>query len=105
MAAAGLYVIKGRYVHLPIDVLLGGRRHHSDEVGGVPMHELEERDVPLGMTVVHGLIAGLGAYASVITFVLAPRRGLSPTRRSPASSSGSALWPCRWSSARSSGPS
>jgi threonine/homoserine/homoserine lactone efflux protein len=77
MAAAGLYVIKGRYVHLPIDVLLGGRRHHSDEVGGVPMHELEERDVPLGMTVVHGLIAGFGfgAYASVITFVLAPQTG------------------------------
>ena len=39
------------------------------------MHELEERDVPLGMTVVHGLIAGLGAYASVITFVLAPQTG------------------------------
>ncbi|WP_052886245.1 hypothetical protein [Thermoproteus uzoniensis] len=77
MAAAGFYVLKGRYIHLPIDVLLGGRRHHSGEVGGVPMHELEERDVPLGMTVVHGLIAGFGfgAYASVITFVLAPQTG------------------------------
>ncbi len=77
MAAAGSYVLKGRYIHLPIDVLLGGRKHHSNRVGGVPMHELEERDVPLGMTVVHGLIAGFGfgAYASILTFVLAPQVG------------------------------
>ncbi|MEL9991224.1 MAG: hypothetical protein QXP98_08470 [Thermoproteus sp.] len=77
MAAAGSYVLKGRYIHIPIDVALGGHRHHSDHVGGVPMHELEERDVPLGMTVVHGLIAGFGfgAYASVLTFVLAPQVG------------------------------
>lgn len=77
MAVAGSYVLKGRYIHLPIDVVLGGRRHHSDRVGGVPMHELEERDVPLGMTVVHGLIAGFGfgTYASILTFALAPQVG------------------------------
>lgn len=77
MAAAGSYVLRGRYIHLPIDVALGGRRHHSGHASGVPMHELEERDVPLGMTVVHGLIAGFGfgAYASVIIFVLAPQVG------------------------------
>lgn len=77
MAAAGSYVLRGRYIHIPIDVLLGGHKHHSNKVGGVPMHELEERDVPLGMTVVHGLIAGFGfgAYASILTFVLAPQVG------------------------------
>lgn len=74
MAIAGSYVLKGRYIHLPIDVLLGGREHHSSNASRIPLHEVHEKDIPLKMTVVHGLIAGFGfgAYATVITFVLAP---------------------------------
>ncbi|WP_390529525.1 hypothetical protein [Sulfurisphaera ohwakuensis] len=67
MAIAGSYILKGKYLHLPIDKLL-----HKD------IHQEEEsmlRDVPLKMTIVHGLIAGFGfgAYASIITFILAPQ--------------------------------
>ena len=74
MAIAGSYVLKGRYIHLPIDVLLGGRAHHSNNASRIPLHEVHEKDIPLKMTIVHGLIAGFGfgAYATVITFVLAP---------------------------------
>jgi hypothetical protein len=74
MAIAGSYVLKGRYIHLPIDVLLGGKEHHSSNASRIPLHEVHEKDIPLKMTVVHGLIAGFGfgAYATVITFVLAP---------------------------------
>jgi len=77
MAVAGAYVLKGRYLHLPVDVLLRGKEHHTSEVGSTKFHETELHDVPLGMTVVHGLIAGFGfgAYASIITFVLAPQVG------------------------------
>ncbi|TRM92642.1 hypothetical protein DJ526_05445 [Sulfolobus sp. A20-N-G8] len=67
MAIAGSYILKGKYLHVPIDALMRSRQH-SSEIGGV-------KDVPLKMTVVHGLIAGFGfgAYASIITFVLAPQ--------------------------------
>ena len=63
MAIAGSYILKGKYLHLPIDALM---KHGNHEV---------PKDVPLKMTVVHGLIAGFGfgAYASIITFVLAPQ--------------------------------
>lgn len=75
MAIAGSYILKGRYLHIPIDVLLGGKRHHTHESSRLPLHELSERDVPLKMTIVHGLIAGFGfgAYASIVTFILAPQ--------------------------------
>lgn len=75
MALAGSYVLKGRYLHLPIDVLLGGHQHHSPNAERVPLHEAKVREVPIKMTVVHGLIAGFGfgAYASVVTFALAPQ--------------------------------
>lgn len=66
MAIAGSYILKGKYLHLPIDRLLHKEIHN----------ELEKpRDVPLKMTIVHGLIAGFGfgAYATIITFVLAPQ--------------------------------
>ncbi len=69
MAIAGSYILKGRYIHLPIDKLLGSEHHD-------PMAERNElKDPPIKMTIVHGLIAGFGfgAYASIITFVLAPR--------------------------------
>ena len=67
MAIAGSYILKGKYMHLPIDKLLHKQIHEEEE------NQL--RDVPLKMTIVHGLIAGFGfgAYASIITFVLAPQ--------------------------------
>ena len=63
MAIAGSYILHGRYIHLPIDRLLG--RNENEDI----------RDVPLKMTIVHGLIAGFGfgAYATIITFILAPQ--------------------------------
>ncbi len=75
MAIAGSYILKGRYLHIPIDVALGSRLHHTDEAKRVPLHEAHEKEVPLKMTIVHGLIAGFGfgAYATVITFILAPQ--------------------------------
>jgi len=75
MAVAGSYILKGKYIHLPIDLLFGGKRHHSGEPSRLPMHESELKDIPLKMTVVHGLVAGFGfgAYATIITFVLAPQ--------------------------------
>ncbi len=75
MAIAGSYVLKGRYVHLELDRLLRSRTH-AREAERTNIYE-SLRDVPLKMTVVHGLIAGFGfgAYATVITFILAPRVG------------------------------
>lgn len=66
MAIAGSYILKGKYLHLPIDKLLHREIHNEME---------SMRDVPLKMTIVHGLIAGFGfgAYASIITFVLTPQ--------------------------------
>jgi hypothetical protein len=75
MAVAGSYILKGKYIHIPIDLAFRGGRHHSEETGRLPIHESQMRDVPLKMTVVHGLIAGFGfgAYATIITFILAPQ--------------------------------
>ena len=76
MALAGMYILnKGMDVHLPFDVLLGGKEHHTEHAQRVPMHEAHLRAVPAKMAVVHGLIAGFGfgAYATVITFILAPQ--------------------------------
>ncbi len=70
MAVAGAYVLNKKIdLHLPLDALLGSR-HHSEKTERTPMH-----DVPIKMAVVHGLIAGFGfgAYATVITFILAPQ--------------------------------
>jgi len=75
MAIAGSYILKGRYIHIPIDVALGSKLHHTDEAKRIPLHEVHEKEIPLKMTIVHGLIAGFGfgAYATVITFILAPQ--------------------------------
>ena len=75
MAIAGSYILKGRYIHIPIDVALGSKLHHTDEAKRIPLHEVHEKEVPLKMTIVHGLIAGFGfgAYATIITFILAPQ--------------------------------
>lgn len=64
MAIAGSYILKGRYIHLPIDELLRRGKKVEESL----------RDVPLRMTIVHGLIAGfgLGAYESTIIFVIVP---------------------------------
>ena len=75
MAIAGSYILKGRYIHIPIDVALGSKLHHTDEAKRIPLHEVHEKEIPLKMTIVHGLIAGFGfgAYATIITFILAPQ--------------------------------
>lgn len=77
MAIAGSYILKGKYLHLPIDLLLGGGRHHTEEAERLPLHESQLKEIPLKMTVVHGLIAGFGfgPYATIITFILAPQVG------------------------------
>ncbi|MEM0117724.1 MAG: hypothetical protein QXV32_04700 [Conexivisphaerales archaeon] len=75
MIIAGSYVLHGRYLHLPFDVLLRGREHHTPSAERVQPHEESMHDVSLRMATVHGLIAGFGfgAYATILTFVLAPQ--------------------------------
>ena len=70
MAIAGSYILNKKVdLHLPIDALFGNK-HHTEKAERTPMH-----DVPLPMAVGHGLIAGFGfgAYATIITFILAPQ--------------------------------
>jgi ABC-type nickel/cobalt efflux system permease component RcnA len=74
MALAGAYVLnKKRYIHLPIDLMLHGKSHHTQGAQRVPMHKT--RNVSTRMAVVHGLIAGwgFGAYATILVFVLTPQ--------------------------------
>lgn len=77
MFIAGSYVLKGKYLHLPLDKIFGGQKHHHNEAERLPIHELENtlRPVPIKMATLHGLIAGFGfgAYATIITFILAPQ--------------------------------
>jgi len=75
MAVAGSYIIKGKYIHLPIDRILGVGGHHTERASRVSENMAHGREVPLKMTVVHGLVAGFGfgAYATIIPFVLAPQ--------------------------------
>jgi len=84
MAIAGAYILRGKYMHLEVDRLLRSRTHARE----AERTNIYERlgDVPLWMTVVHGLIAGFGfgAYATIITFVLAPRWAPSSTPPCPA---------------------
>lgn len=75
MAIAGAYILnKKRYIHLPFDKLFKGKLHHSEkaEFIHIPKHK---KDIPLKVAVIHGLIAGFGfgAYATIITFILAPQ--------------------------------
>ena len=73
MFIAGSYVLKGRYIHLPFDCLFC-REHHTSRAERIQPHETLG-NVPPRMALVHGLIAGFGfgAYASIITFILAPQ--------------------------------
>lgn len=75
MFIAGSYILKGKYIHLPLDALLHGRGHHTPQAERLPLHETEIKPVPTRMALVHGLIAGwgFGAYATIITFILAPQ--------------------------------
>lgn len=77
MLLAGYYLLKGTDIHVPLDRLLGGRQHHTTRAERVPMHESEDqiKSVPLKLATVHGFIAGwgVGAYASIIVFILAPQ--------------------------------
>ncbi len=74
MFIAGSYILKGRYLHLPFDRLLG-REHHSAHAERLPLHETEIKPVPSRMATVHGFVAGwgFGAYSTIITFILAPQ--------------------------------
>ena len=77
MLLAGYYLLRGTDVHVPLDRLLGGREHHTAKAERLPMHDPDDpvKPVPLRMATIHGFIAGwgLGAYASIIVFILAPR--------------------------------
>lgn len=77
MLLAGYYLLKGTDIHVPLDRLLGGREHHTSKAERVPMHESDNwaKPVPLKMATAHGFIAGwgVGAYASIIVFILAPQ--------------------------------
>ncbi|MDG6906317.1 MAG: hypothetical protein JRN20_11095 [Nitrososphaerota archaeon] len=76
MFVAGSYILKGRYLHLPLDRLFGSKaEHHSNQAERLPLHETEVKSVPLRMAALHGLVAGwgFGAYATIITFILAPQ--------------------------------
>jgi hypothetical protein len=73
MLIAGSYVLKGRYIHLPFDALLG-RKHNSPETEKHSPSKTELKPIPLKMATVHGFIAGFGfgAYATILVFTLAP---------------------------------
>lgn len=77
MLLAGYYLLKGTDIHIPLDRFLGAKEHHTTAAERVPMHETmdEFKPVPLKLATAHGFIAGwgLGAYASVIVFILAPQ--------------------------------
>lgn len=72
MFAAGSYVLKGKYLHLPLGCLFC-KEHHTKHAERIQPYEPLNK-VPPRMALIHGLIAGFGfgAYASIITFVLAP---------------------------------
>jgi hypothetical protein len=74
MFVAGSYILRGKYIHAPFDLLLRGKEHHSSDATRKPLHESEAREVPVKLAFFHGLIAGFGfgIYASIITFILAP---------------------------------
>ncbi|MDE1856524.1 MAG: hypothetical protein KGH98_00395 [Candidatus Micrarchaeota archaeon] len=76
MVISGAYILRKRiYLHLPLDVLFRGSSHHTEHAERVKLHEAKLRQVPMKMAAVHGLIAGFGfgAYATIITFILAPQ--------------------------------
>ncbi len=77
MLIAGIYILnKKRYIHLPIDALLMGKQHHSEEAKRIKIPtEKEAKPIPLKMALLHGFVAGwgFGTYATIIVFILAPK--------------------------------
>jgi hypothetical protein len=75
MAISGSYILKGRYIHLPIDILMRGRAHHTANAERLQLHEAQLNDIPMKMPIVHGAIAGfgIGAYSTIIIFLLTPQ--------------------------------
>jgi len=76
MLLAGYYLLKGTDIHIPLDRFFGAKEHHSTAAERVPMHEsVSPKPVPLRLATLHGFIAGwgVGAYASIIVFILAPQ--------------------------------
>ncbi len=76
MFLAGAYILgKSKYLHLPLDRLLGGHEHHLTHTYGKKRAKETGGAVNLNVAALHGFIAGFGfgAYAAIITFVLAPR--------------------------------
>ncbi len=74
MAVAGAYILRKRiYLHLPIDRILGSGGHRS--IISSKASTESPKPVSLKMAVLHGLVAGwgFGAYATIITFILAPQ--------------------------------
>jgi len=73
MTIAGSYVVRGKYLHIPLDLFLRGERHHSDhrassssrgDQGSASQDDSDTRP-DSGVR--------FGAYATIITFVLAPQ--------------------------------
>ena len=77
MFIAGIYILnKKKYLHLPFDKLLSDTdHHHTEDSKRSPLGKEELKPINLKLAAVHGLIAGFGfgAYASIITFILAPQ--------------------------------
>ena len=70
MTVVGMYMLNKKIdIHIPFDRLLMSE-HHSVKSERVQMHDIKPK-----VAIVHGLIAGFGfgAYATVITFILAPQ--------------------------------
>ncbi len=76
MAIAGFYILNKKiYLHLPLGHALMRDNHHTEYAERIPVPEANLKDATPRMAVVHGLIAGwgFGAYATIITFILAPQ--------------------------------
>ena len=77
MLIAGYYLLRGSDIHAPLDRLFGVKEHHTSSAERLPIHESVggAKPVPLKMAAAHGFIAGwgIGAYASIIVFILAPQ--------------------------------
>jgi hypothetical protein len=74
MFVAGSYILKGRYLHIPLDKIIGSDEHHTEAAERTPLHE-QVGPVQMRMALVHGIVAGwgVGGFAVILMFVLAPQ--------------------------------